>query len=60
MLGQASGVRLSIVTLCAMAEAIEPVRHTGAGVARRQAFHERQRAERAQQDAAGAVVLPAE
>ena len=43
-----------------MAEAIDPVRHTGAGVARRQAFHERQRAERAQQDAAGAEVLPAE
>ena len=35
-------------------------RHTGAGIARRAAFHERLRAERAELDTAGGAVLPAE
>ena len=36
------------------------VRHTGAGIARRQAFHERQRAEREELEVQGAAQLPAE
>ena len=35
-------------------------RHAGAGIARRTAFHERQRAERAELEATGGAVLPAE
>ena len=36
------------------------MRHTGTGIARRQAFHERQREERVELEAAGGAVLPAE
>ena len=40
--------------------AAAPTRHAGAGIARRAAFHERQRAERAELEATGGAVLPAE
>ena len=43
-----------------MAEAQVDARHTGAGIARRAAFHERQRAERAEIEAAGGAEVPAE
>lgn len=46
------------VALATMTEAV--TRHTGVGIARRAAFHERLRAERAELDAAGGAVLPAE
>ena len=49
---------LLAVALATMTEAV--TRHTGVGIARRAAFHERLRAERAELDAAGGAVLPAE
>ena len=41
-------------------EAAAPTRHEGAGVARRAAFHERLRAERAELEAAAGAGLPPE
>ena len=55
----ASGVALAIAVVL-MAEAQVDARHTGAGIARRVAFHERQRAERAEIEAAGGAEVPAE
>ena len=55
-----SVVRALAVSVCTMAEAAAPARHTGTGIARRAAFHERQRAERAELEAAGGTVLPVE
>ena len=40
--------------------AAAPTRHTGAGIARRADFHERQRLERAELEASGGAELPAE
>ena len=51
-------VRALALSVCTMAEAA--ARHTGTGIARRAAFHERQRAERAELEAAGGTVLPEE
>ena len=43
-----------------MADAAVPARHTGEGVARRAAFHERLRNERVEVDRHGGAELPAE
>ena len=51
-------MRALALSVCTMAEAA--ARHTGTGIARRAAFHERQRAERAELEAAGGTVLPEE
>ena len=53
-------MRALALSVSTMAEAAAPTRHTGTGIARRAAFHERQRAERAELEAAGGAVLPAE
>ena len=54
-----SQVALALAVVMA-AVAAAPTRHVGAGIARRAAFHERQRAERAELEAAGGAVLPPE
>ena len=48
------------VSTALMGDAQAAARHTGGGIARRAAFHERQRAERAELEAAGEAVLPPE
>ena len=53
-------VRALALSVWTMAEAAAAARHTGTGIARRAAFHERQRAERAELEAAGGTVLPEE
>ena len=53
-------VRALALSVSMMAEAAAPARHKGMGIARRAAFHERQRTERAELEAEGGAVLPAE
>jgi len=53
-----AGALALTVAMPSVAEA--PTQHRGTGIARREAFHERQRAERAELEAAGDMVLPAE
>ena len=60
-----SAVRVSLLTALALHSSAGmadtgAARHTGAGVARRQAFHERQRNERAELEEQGGVQLAAE
>lgn len=58
---RSGGHRQSLVRgslACAMAEVAQ--RHTGAGIARRSAFHERLRAERLRLEASGGLEVPAE
>ena len=58
-IARSGGVAFALaVTMASVAAA--PTRHTGAGIARRAAFHERQRAERAELETARGAVLPPE
>ena len=57
--GRSRGGALALAVAMASVAAA-PTRHAGAGIARRAAFHERQRLERAELEAGGGAVLPPE